>query len=365
MRALALSFALLAAGPDCGPQAAPVLRVKPRATSIAARAWPEADLLFRRDPGWLGGDAAVTIPLDNERVLWLFGDSFIPRPEATTRGSAVLVRNSIAVQCGADPSRAELRFYTGQTPDATPASFFPEEQASWFWPGHGLYLERTLTVFLERMRPDPESGGLGFGVSGWTAVRVRNAEAEPDAWQVERLATPQTGQLKLVGAAVVLEGSHVYAYAVREPGDHAVMLMRWGRDAFVRGELLSPEYWSGEPRGWTGGSPAVVIEHGATELSVSRVGRAGYVEVQSRGFGAAPIALRLAPALIGPWSAPLDVYRPPEGKQRGVLLYAARAHPELVGAGLVVTYASNSLEPKRLLEDLSLYFPRFVRVELP
>jgi len=35
-------------------------------------AWPEADDLFHREPRWIGGDAALTIPLDSERTLWLW-----------------------------------------------------------------------------------------------------------------------------------------------------------------------------------------------------------------------------------------------------------------------------------------------------
>jgi len=59
-----------------------------------------------------------------------------------------------------------------------------------------------------------------------------------------------------------------------------------------------------------------------------------------------------------------DVYLPPEAAQRDVLLYAARAHPELEGASLVITYASNGLDFARVVADRSLYFPRFVRVAL-
>lgn len=307
----------------------------------------------------------MTVPLADQRVLWLFGDSFVARGTAGTRREATFVRNSVAVQRGNDPSRAELRFYAGRTADSAPASFFAEEGASWFWPGHGLYLEQSLTLFLERMQADPAPGGLGFHAIGWTAVRVQNASDEPDAWRLERLKTPDTGELGVAGVALLLEGEQVLAYAVREPGDHAVMLMRWSRDDFLDGNLMRPQYWSGPLRGWTLGAPAVVLDQGATELSVSCVAHKGCVQVQSHGFGAAPVALRFSPAPTGPFGGFLDLYRPPEAKQPGTLLYAARAHPELEGADMVITYASNSLDPAHLLDDLGLYFPRFVRVRLP
>jgi hypothetical protein len=86
------------------------------------------------------------------------------------------------------------------------------------------------------------------------------------------------------------------------------------------------------------------------------------VVAQARGFGAADIALRSAPELTGPWSASGVVYRPPEQARPRVLIYAAKAHPQLRGAELVLTYATNSSEFAEQLSDPLLYYPRFVRL---
>jgi hypothetical protein len=86
--------------------------------------------------------------------------------------------------------------------------------------------------------------------------------------------------------------------------------------------------------------------------------------VYSRGFGAAPIVARRAKQLAGPFGPAQDVYLPEEARRSGVLVYAGRAHPELSGADVVLTYATNTLDADALLDDLSLYFPRFVRLTL-
>lgn len=52
----------------------------------------------------------------------------------------------------------------------------------------------------------------------------------------------------------------------------------------------------------------------------------------------------------------------PESAASGVLVYAGKGHPELQGAQLVTTYASNSTSFATLVTDTSLYYPRFVRV---
>jgi hypothetical protein len=364
VRHLAAGFAIvlgLTLSAACG---APAPMPAPAATSTPrASAWPAADRIFHVDAHWLGGDAAVSIALDAERVLWLFGDSFVDDGVDPSRARARFVRNSVALQHGRDPQRAEMAFYARRTGDGGAGSFFPEQDGAWFWPGHGVYDAGELTIFLERMRADAAPGGLGFRSAGWSALRVHDARGEPDTWQLEPLPVPDTGALGLVGVAVLLEADGVYAYGVREPGDHAIALLRWSRADFARGDLLDPEFFLGPGGGFGRGAPATVMDDGATEFSVTRAADGGYLEVQSHGFGAAPIALRRAPALAGPWSALRDAYRPEEANRSGVLLYAARAHPELeAGGDLAVTYASNALDPAAVTGDLSLYFPRFVRL---
>jgi len=93
-----------------------------------------------------------------------------------------------------------------------------------------------------------------------------------------------------------------------------------------------------------------------------------FIHIASYGFGASTIGLRRAKTLTGPWSSPDIVYRPPESDGPRPFVYAAKAHPELVGPDakdLVVTYATNSFEFADLFTthgERSLYWPRFVLV---
>ena len=52
----------------------------------------------------------------------------------------------------------------------------------------------------------------------------------------------------------------------------------------------------------------------------------------------------------------------PESQLQDAFVYAGKAHPELIGADLVATYAANSFDFSELVADPSLYYPRFVRV---
>jgi hypothetical protein len=272
-----------------------------------------------------------------------------------------MVRNSVAIQRGSNPACAHVEFARPEGADGAPRSFFPEQGEHWFWPAHGALVDGALVVFLQRIAPDASEGGLGFRVAGWTAVRVAEPSAPPEQWELSWLRPPDTGEYGLVGAAVLVRGEHVYAYAVREPTDHALALLRWKRADFTKPELPEPERFE-RARGYGSWPASALLADAASELSVGPdPNGAGFVLVQSRGFGAASIGLRHAGALEGPWSGFRELYRPPEAGRPNVLVYAARAHEELRGAELVITYASNSLDPSELMNDASIYFPRFVR----
>src|SRR4051812_12940174 len=144
---------------------------QPAPLAITGSPWPEADKLFHREPDWLGSDDAYSIDLGGGRVLWLFGDTFIATSKARVRRESRMVRNSIGVQQGYDPSSASIRFYW-KTAEQKPASFFPEEGESWFWPVHGAVVNGRLLLML--MQVERSNKGLGFRVTGSRPVEIVN-----------------------------------------------------------------------------------------------------------------------------------------------------------------------------------------------
>lgn len=334
----------------------------------ALASWPEADALFRNDPAWIGADAAYSIDLGSSstpRVLWLFGDSFIAKDASRSRTNSWFVRNSVAIQSGSrDPSAAKAAFFWKTTAGAA-TSFFPENGARWFWPLSGVRLPSRLVLFL--LEESQSSGGLGFESVGTKVVFVTNPDADPSAWNMSDGNLPSFAFPIAFGAAVVEDGGYVYAFGDREPGDHSVYVARFDAAALDAGDASNVLFFTNGQ--WTapGASPPDVVfpsgsalDNPPTEFSVQKT-TAGFVAVHSIGFGATDVAVRTAPTPEGPWTAPCDVFTPPESGEANVLVYAAKAHPELAGGSLVVTYATNSTDLAMLAADMSLYFPRFAR----
>lgn len=305
---------------------------------ISAEPWPAADRLFRSDPSWLGSDDAYSIPLDDERTLWFFGDTFT----GSKRDEAGFIRNSIAVQTGRDPSSASIQFY---------GSLF-EAREFWLWPLHGALIDGKLLVFFMKVKPSRlpsrgpiedwrELGNLGFfDVFGWEATSVENPRDDPATWHCEKLAVPDTAGIILGAAVYHSEGLYVYGWKERQ-----AYLARWDEQL---------EWFSGGA--WTGAaaSATVVLDDVETEFTVHfepRLGR--WCQVQLKG----EITIRTAEKPEGPWSEPQSVFRPEESNA-----YAGKAHPQLTGADLVLTYASIGPTADETLRDDRVYYPRFVRV---
>lgn len=147
-------------------------------------------------------------------------------------------------------------------------------------------------------------------------------------------------------------------------GDVGVYLARVSVAAAQRGDLRDMKWWSGGE--WRSAAHRqVLIFDASSEASLQADPRgSGFLEVNSQGFGATNIVMRRAPRAEGPWGEPEVMYRPPESDGPYPLVYAGKSHSELQGAEMVLTYAANGPD-QRLAVDMSIYFPRFVRVKLP
>lgn len=341
------------------------------------RAFTEAEVLFHQDPRWLGADAALSIPLTEERTLWLFGDTFITTSRAKLRSESEMVRNTVAVQIGGDPLSATMTFHWRQDRNGTPASFFPEASKRWYWPGHGIRIEGGPLVIFLYVIVDTPGEGLGFATAGYAVAVIDNPDASPERWIPRLVEAPSTAFDAVPATAVVLDGEHIIAIAIRQEGTHAGALVRFATAQLALGDISRGEWWAGENRGWVteaslgADGPLFVLDDAGSECSLHWDDRTGsFVHIASYGFGASTIGMRTAPAVTGPWSSPITVYRPPESDGQRPFVYAAKAHPELVGPGiadLVLTYATNSFEFGDLLTPegtASLYWPRFVAVHL-
>jgi hypothetical protein len=337
-----------------------VIGIGPLAAAQPGKPWPEADKLFHSDPRWLGADGAYSVDLGNGRVLWIFNDTFVARRAGDDRRHAAFVHNTIAIQSGYDPSQATIKFYW-RTRRGRPSEIFASEGQAWMWPRAGIRIRNRLLLFSGRIASDSAKDSLGFKSVGWNAYWVRNPDDEPSVWNLK--AAAKSSDSVMMASAVLRDGRFVYLFGESEP-EHDLYLARLGLETLAKGKFGPLEWWSGG--GWqtaASGRRPIQLATG-TETSVQRDPRGnGFIEINTRGFGATDIVMRRAENLEGTWGAPVIIYRPPESDAPDAFVYAGKSHAELKGADLVLTYAANGPDEK-VAKDMSLYFPRFVKVDL-
>lgn len=330
-------------------------------------AWHEADQLFHRDPHWIGADGAFSIDLGDDRTLWLFADTWIDPSGKRARKNGVIIRNSVAIQTGTDPSNATIEFFWDTKADNRPEAFFAREDDRWYWPGHGIRVDDRLVLFLNRLRSTDT--GLGFQSDGWNAVMIMNPDDDPSSWQMKELQSPSNQLGIIVGFASVLEWrEHIYAFGSQSTvKSHPIYVARWPLEKVRQGDMMAPEWWAGTDFGWVANVSSTprwpLFQNGQSEMTIHLDEVTGRIlALHTRGFGPADILMRAAPAIAGPWSAPRMLYRPPEYYKPNIMIYAAKSHPQLTGSDLVLTYATNSFDFGEHLTNPLSYYPRFVRL---
>jgi len=331
---------------------------------IAVEPWPEANLLFKKDARWLGGDGASSVDLGNERVLWLFGDSFIGRGESRNRDDAFIVRNSIALQQGYDPSSATIDFYWDERGEE-PRSFFPGSGNRWVWPGSGIRIGDMVLLFFMEIE---ESGGeFGFEPRGWKAALIDNPDDEPSRWSTGWLEAPQNDFNVIVGSGGALKmGDYLYVFGT-DSKRYDVYPLRWNLASAMGGDLSDPQWWVAESRAWISqaeleGPPSPAFPEGQVECTVHyEPSLRLFLQIQTGALYEPDMLCRWAPSVTGPWTEPKPFHRPREFYTPGLLIYAGKAHPALAGGEVVLTYNVNSLESAQVLRDQDIYYPLFLR----
>jgi hypothetical protein len=280
----------------------------PSEISITTAPWPEADALFHGDRHWLGGDGAYSIDLGDNRVLWLFGDSFI---------------------------------------------------------GGGTRLRDVLIIFL--MKIQPSANDLGFEAAGFSALLIDNPDSPPPDWHVRWIPTPANEFGIIVGSASVLAiGEYLYAFGA-DTLNRDVYLVRWKITDVETGNLLNMYWWTGKGGRWLQDDaltekPLPLFSPGQMEFTVHyEPSLKSFLQIQTVSLADPRLGFRTALQITGPWSHLEPFFKPKQMGDADLLIYAGKAHHDLAGADVVCTYAVNSVSMDRLFRDAGIYYPVFVR----
>ncbi|MEO6151163.1 MAG: RICIN domain-containing protein [Mucilaginibacter sp.] len=121
---------------------------------------------FQRKTGWVAGDGGYSIPLQNNKVLWTFGDSYLDTyNEANNTLPCIYSINNATI----------LQQKNNWTPDdgltitgtGTKKTLFKDGTKSIYWPVSGFQLKDTVYVFTAGLMPDTGPGNW----NGWSPTK--------------------------------------------------------------------------------------------------------------------------------------------------------------------------------------------------
>jgi hypothetical protein len=331
---------------------------------------PGHETLFQRSSGWTGGDGVFSVGLDPNRILWLFGDTFIGEVKDGRHLNFVLVNNTIAVQNGKEPTKAAIDFFHGYTTAGEPAAFvLPSDGAGWFWPYHGVRTQEGLFLFL--IQVDRTEGPPAFDfrtVATWLGM-VSNLDDPPERWQLLQRKIPWSNENRLFGSAVLMKGEDCYIYGTMDETSGGVRQKQLILARVPAARIMDFSQWRFYANGeWVAevDRASRLGENVANEFSVSfqpAINR--YLMLYTQDSLSKHMVFRLAPEPHGPWGEPIQFYRCPEAEwDPRIFCYAAKGHPEisLSPEEIIVTYTTNSTDLALIESDTRFYRPRFLRL---
>ena len=161
--------------------------------------------------GWCASDATISLPLPDNKTLWLFGDSFIGEKTgefSINQSTSKFINNSAILDDGITMNA----FYGGTFNN--PSSFIPGEGQDYFWPEHAVIEYDTIKVFAVRVTYR-NNGTPGFNFQTGTTCKV--------SYKYPAMEYVETGKFESVtdstfrfGACVIKSGDHTYIFGVKD-----------------------------------------------------------------------------------------------------------------------------------------------------
>jgi len=337
---------------------------------------------FPDKDGWYGGDGAYSIKLDEERTLWLFGDTFVAHEEGRKDrvDMDVILGTTLAISTCADNNEFRIKYYLKKKNEKYVSSFGENE---WLWPQDPFIVNRVLYIPLIAVTATDKKGELfNFKITGHKIARIKEfSAADPYKWSIDYIdLTPAIPpEITAFATTSVVHDNYVYFYPFYSYSKDAVNVLGNILARIPASKLDNPtgaiEYFTKDGTWQNKLNPArvkVVLDASVSELSVryhaaDKKWIAVYLSTQNKGDR---LLYQLADKPEGPWSEPkafgltiseVDTQSPLYDKNN--FCYAGKEHIEFTrNRNLVVTYVCNSAEDMQnqtsfIRRNLFLYRP--------
>jgi hypothetical protein len=327
------------------------------------------DTLFTaQSEGWLGSDAAHSIILSEDRILWIFGDTYIGEVKEGRRyPKGPHINNCIAIEDRSHSVPGSIEYYWGGDQD-TPAAFFPPQTdmpGQFYWLTSGLVVKERLLLFGFAMSANDSTWWL----DGTLVVAIDNYKDNPNEWVCDFYDLGVGSNDFGLHSAIYLKGTFIYFVGFNKFKEgQAAILGRADQKAFSNSPNESLiKYWSD---GWLRKTWRNNSEHlsplffpGVTETDIQYIDKWGLYAITTYDPMQPDLFITFSKALTGPWSDPQPFFSNPD---HVTMTYAARPHPQISqGTGeVIISYVTSPTSLDIPKESMDTYRPRFLNIKL-
>lgn len=300
---------------------------------------------FQRTEGWTAGDGALSVPLSDGRVIWLFGDSHVNDFDQKTQTvpSLFQVRSAAIIHPAKTPTHGATQLLN--SPSNRSLFQHPDNGKFWFWPQAGFESEGAAYIYLVALEPRGEPGNFDFKTSGryWAKLPL------PKLTPITYTKLPDSNDIDFgCGFAGNDETGDMFAFGQKGNGfETAVYLARFKTSAPER----DWKYWNG--RQWDDDVAAAVPVTQSASVSVSACKiRGKFVLVSSalsvRCDMGKDIFISTSTSPTGPFSPIRKIYTIDDTLDGHCpFFYIPALHPEFINEKdeVLLTYSINGYEP--------------------
>lgn len=132
---------------------------------------------------WLGGDSDTSILLDNDTMVWAFGDTLLGDYPSILHPKDIkaFTHDSFAIITHLRDQQPEIHFFTQHNTTGQPASFLkPDNPNHYFWILSAAMVESSLVLGLAEIQNTPQS----FRIVGTSLAIIENPKESPSAWNI-------------------------------------------------------------------------------------------------------------------------------------------------------------------------------------
>jgi hypothetical protein len=306
-------------------------------------------LFTRSGNGWTGGNGAYSIKLPDDRILWLFGASFLDTvyQDRSRPPDAKWIMNTFVLE-----EQGQLKTMHGGTRENPEALITPPDSAAWYLPLSGLVVNHQLEILAAAYRT------IGTGVFDFELVGLDLLSFSlPEISLVSTLRLFDE-PLILFGSCIYADSDYTYIYGTGNGYSNGIVYIA----RVPTGSLTQPWHYYHRD-GWV-----IDVEEACPiwvevtdQFSVFQYNGDFYLLTQPSVFEK-EILLYRGRSPIGPWNNPKIIYHTLEAKNN-VFISNALVHRHLGNESeLIISYNVNSFDANEKFRNAEHFRPRFLRV---